>query len=201
MSDTSISQRASRGNTPVPDQAPERMTRAEREDLARLIRRREKLAKYEITVLAARRKADFERQMATIHSYDDDAVWKAAHELAQSVAAEANQQVAERCQSLGIPREFAPGIAVGWYGRGQNASLQRRAQLRKVAYTRIDKTERDAKLQIEKASLAVQTLLLAGGLKSAEAKAFLESMPTSEMLMPAVSVAEAEAALPAGVSK
>jgi hypothetical protein len=80
--------------------------------------------------------------------------------------------------------------------RGENVVATRRQELRKVAYTRIDAIAKDAKLQIEQFSLDTQTKLLAGGLESAEAKAFLESMPTPEQLMPPMTRGAIEAAIP-----
>jgi hypothetical protein len=64
-----------------------------------------------------------------------------------------------------------------------------------VAYSRIDQMQKEAKLKIEKNSLEIQTRLLAGGLESAEAKAFLEAMPSADELMPAITVAEVQRAL------
>jgi len=37
-------------------------------------------------------------------------------------------------------------ISLSWWGRGENASRERRAELRKVAYTKIDELEKQAKL-------------------------------------------------------
>ncbi len=59
-----------------------------------------------------------------------------------------------------------------------------------MAHSRIDQMQKEAKLKIEKDSLEIQTQLLAGRLESAEAKAFLETMPTAEQLMPAITVAD-----------
>jgi hypothetical protein len=159
------------------------MTKGERDELARLCRRREKLAKAAATVRAAELRTDFEKQMAAVYSFDRDPVWQAAQEIAQAATSEANKQIAERCRVLGIPDEFAPSLSTYWRSRGQNAVGERRAELRKVAYSRIDQREKDAKFQIEQSSLEVQTKLVAGDLQSAEANAFLDSMPTPEMLM------------------
>jgi hypothetical protein len=80
-----------------------------------------------------------------------------------------------------------------WMRRGENYSAARRAELRKVAKTRIVAEIKAAKTTIERSSVEVQTELIAGGLESEEAKAFLESMPTAEALMPSLSMAEIEA--------
>jgi hypothetical protein len=80
-------------------------------------------------------------------------------------------------------------------GRGQNALRARPAELTRVAHSRIDRMQKEAKLKIEKDSLEIQTRLLASDLESAEARAFLEAMPSAEQLMPAISVAEVQRAL------
>jgi hypothetical protein len=67
---------------------------------------------------------------------------------------------------------------------------ERRAKLTRVAYRRIEQAQREAYLQIERSSLELQTRLLADGLESAEAKGFLESMPTPEQLIQHVTVEE-----------
>jgi hypothetical protein len=170
------------------------ITKAERDELARLCRRREKLAKAAATARASELRADFEKQMAAVYSFDRDEVWRRAYEVADAATEAANRAIADRCRTLGVPVEFAPSITTYWRSRGQNAVRERRDELRKVAYSRIDQKEKDAKFQIEQSSLEVQTRLVAGGLQSAEAKAFLDSMPTPEMLMPAFTVAEIEAA-------
>ena len=54
------------------------MTKGERNDLAKLVRQNERLAKTAATQRSAELLADFERQLGTIYSFDDDEVWKAA---------------------------------------------------------------------------------------------------------------------------
>ena len=112
----------------------------------------------------------------------------------EAVVAEAQTQVAERCAELGIPPRFAPGIAAGWYRRGENGARDRRVELRAVARTRIDALEKAAKVEIERRSLEVQERLIVGGLASVEARGFLDSIPTVDTLMPPLRLAEIEAA-------
>jgi hypothetical protein len=85
-----------------------------------------------------------------------------------------------------------PKLQLGWCGRGENAFADRRAELRKVATTRIAADGKQAKAEIERQSLDVQERLLIGGLESDEAQAFVESMPKADELMPPISVAEVE---------
>ena len=54
------------------------LTRAEREDLLRLARMRERVAKSGLAQRSAQLLAEFEQQMASEYSYDQDTVWNAA---------------------------------------------------------------------------------------------------------------------------
>ena len=58
------------------------MTKSEREDLAKLIRNREKVMKSAARERSAELLAEFEQQMASVYSYDQDEVWKSATEAA-----------------------------------------------------------------------------------------------------------------------
>jgi hypothetical protein len=168
------------------------MTKAERDELAKLVRRREKLAKSDVDGRAAKLEADFEEQLAK--RYDPlDARWRGLYEDAERAVQDLNERIAEQCEQAGIPAQLAPSAGMGWSSRGENYSAERRAELRKVAKARIVAEVKDAKTKIERSSVEVQTQLVAGGLESDEAKAFLDSMPTAEALMPPVSVAELEA--------
>jgi hypothetical protein len=97
-----------------------------------------------------------------------------------------------------VPERFAPSAMVGWMSRGQNASRERRAELRKVATTRIAADAKRAKVEIERASVELQGELVAGGLSSNDAKAFLARMPTAEALLPVLAGGEAEAQVAEG---
>lgn len=170
-----------------------RMTKPERDDLARVTRLRERVAKTGAAERSAWLLSDFEAQLSAIYSFDDDAVWKRAKEAAQKVVDAAQADVAARCRELGIPDKFAPELALHWYGRGENAVAERRTELRMAAKARIAAEEKRAKSEIERWSAETQTKLLAAGLDSAEARAFLEAMPTPESLMPRLTLGEVEA--------
>ncbi len=170
--------------TPPVTTAPLVMTRRDREDLARLARLRERVAKTSASQRKAELLADFERQLGAIHSYDDDETWRALKDDAQQAVDEADRRVAERCRELGIPSRFRPFLHLSWHGRGENAAKERRAELRRIATTRLDALEKQAKAEIEARSAVIQTEILAGGLETSAARAFLESMPTPEALMP-----------------
>lgn len=166
------------------------MTKSERSELGALIRKRERVMKAAAEERAAAMLADFEKQCASIYSYDDDKVWAAAMAEVEAAVKVAQDAIAERCESLGIPKEFAPGLACGWYGRGQNAVAQRRVELRRVAKTRIAAIEKEAVTKIERQSLEAQTQVLALGLESQAARDFLEKMPSVDALMPTIDAIE-----------
>lgn len=169
------------------------MTRAERQELGQLIRKRERVMKAGAEDRAAAMMAEFEAQCGAIYSCDDDAVWKQAMMAAEEVVNAAKATVADRCRDLGIPPEFAPGIHLFWSGRGQNALNERRGELRRMAKTRIEAIKREAVTKIERLSLEAQTEVVAHGLESEAARGFLERMPALDTLMPALDAHEIKA--------
>ena len=171
------------------------LTRGEREDLLKLIRQRAKIAKQSAAQRSAELRADFEKQISSIYSFDQRKVWQDAQRAVQQAVAEAEARISEECQRLGIPERFRPGVSAGWYRRGENASAERRAELRRVAYTEIAALEKRAVVEIERQSLIAQTELVAVGLSGA-ASAFLEQLPSVESLMPALDALRVQAELP-----
>src|SRR5262245_65923375 len=104
------------------------MTRGEREDLQRLVRQREKVLKSAAKQRSAELLADFENQMGSEFSFDDDAVWQRATQEAEAEVARAKQRIAARCRELGIPDRFAPTLQLHWphLGYDNSAELRRR---------------------------------------------------------------------------
>src|SRR5215472_6592158 len=110
------------------------ISNAERERLLKVARLREKVAKTVVAERSAVLLADFEQQLATIYSFDQSETWAKAVMAAKEACNAAQSAIAEECSRLGIPRRFAPNIShPSWYGRGENAVRERRAELRKVA--------------------------------------------------------------------
>lgn len=100
----------------------------------------------------------------------------------------AQKGIESRCLEIGIPKQFAPGISMGWYGRGENACPRRRAELRKLADARIESMLRDAIVQIETRSVELQEQVMAGGFTTDAAAKFLDALPSPDSLMPPVDV-------------
>lgn len=163
-----------------------KMTKSERTELGQLIRKRERVMKSQVVERAATMLADFENQCGSIYSFDQDEVWAKAMEEAEKAIAEANKLIAAKCKEMGIPKEFAPGVAMGWMERGQNMVASRRTELRRMAKSRIDAIAREANTKIEQISLVAQTEVIASGLESVAAREFLESMPSLDILMPSL---------------
>jgi hypothetical protein len=171
------------------------MTRGEREDLHRLIRQREKVLKSAAAQRSAELLADFEQQMASIYHYNQDEVWRRAHAAATEAATEAVRLIAERCRELGIPDEFAPTLSLYWQGRGAGAVVQRQAELRRTAKARIAAIEKAACVRIEMISVEMQTEIASHGLTSAAARAFFDTLPKVEELMPPLELRQIEGML------
>src|SRR5262245_59677294 len=108
--------------------------------------------------------------------------------MAEAASREAQKAIAARCNEMGIAERFAPRMSWSWYGRGENADRERRAELRAVAASRITDMTRDAKQRIEHMSLQVQTDVISAGLESKAAKDFLAKLPDMSVLMPPLDV-------------
>jgi hypothetical protein len=166
------------------------MSKSEREDLQRLVRQREKMLKSAAKQRSAELIADFENQMGQEFSFDQDEVWERATKIAQAALAKANEQIAARCHEIGIPKRFAPGLNLRWYGRRENATKQRRDELRQMAETWVEAIERKAITEIELSCLAAQEQIALSGLTTEAARQFVEALPKIEALMPRLTFAE-----------
>ena len=168
------------------DSSSPTMMKGEREELLRLVRVRDKALKSAAKQSSAEIIADFENQMASEYSFDDDAVWQEAHRLAKVEVAKSQERIAMRRAELPIPQRFAPGLGLVWHYRGyDNLIARRKAELRRVAQTRVQAMERATIVKIEVESVNAQTAVTAHELTSTAAHLFLEQLPSVESLMPA----------------
>jgi hypothetical protein len=167
------------------------MTKGEREDLQRLIRQREKVQKSAAKQRSAELLADFENQMGSEFNFDDDATWAQAYKEAEIEVAKAQKIIAKRCHELGIPDRFAPNLEIKWRARGyDNLVDKRKAELRRMATTRIEAIEQKAVADIELNCLKAQEQIAFSGLTSDAARGFIEALPSIDTLMPALSYSE-----------
>jgi hypothetical protein len=171
------------------------MTKGERDDLVRLVKQREKVAKTAAEQRSAAMLAEFEQQISAIHSFATNEVWKAATAAAIDAAKKANETILAEADHLGIPREFQPKLSFHWVNRGENEYQARRDELRRVAKAEIDALEKVARVQIESASVSAQTEIIANGLNSEAAIAFLNRLPAIDSMMPALDITQIQAKL------
>lgn len=168
-------------------------THRERDALLRVARMNARLAKDGVAQREAQLLAKADEDLAAAYRFDDDA-WAEITRAAEAALYRADQRIAQACRDLGIQERFRPQLTISWSGRGENAMAERRAELRRVARAKIKAAGQEARLAIDRQAAKVMTELIAGGLKSAEAKALLESIPAADKLMPPVAVAELETA-------
>jgi hypothetical protein len=134
------------------------ISKGDREDLQRLIRQREKVLKSAAKQRSAELLADFENQLGSQFTFDQDEIWEKAQTAADREVQKARQAVAARCRELGIPARFAPDLELRWYGRGENAVPKRRDELRDCRRSRpasgraIGEPERSAATALPRAS-------------------------------------------------
>ena len=81
----------------MPD-TPTAITRAEREDIPRIARGRERLAKAAAKQRSAELQADVDAKLAAQCSFDQRVTWRSAY----AAAAEADEKIANECQRLGM---------------------------------------------------------------------------------------------------
>lgn len=173
------------------------MTKGERDDLAKVVRMNAKVARTRVDQLKAERLADLEAQLSARYKVDDER-WTTITAEAQQLVNTLDAEVAAICEREGIPAEFRPGIALGWYGRGENLMAKRRAELRKRGQAKVEAVARQARAEIEAWQAAACTDLVSRGLSTGEARGWLEALPVADALVPVLEVAELEAGLGGG---
>lgn len=125
------------------------ITKAEREDLLRVARLRERVTKSGIVELAAQLLADLEKQLDAGYPFDSDKVWQESYRIAEKPVTEAQAKVHVRCRELGIPDRFAPEIVTYWRDQGEQAIKRRKDELRKIANRQVDSMIKTGKRKVE----------------------------------------------------
>jgi hypothetical protein len=170
------------------DNQDQPMTRADRDQLIRVARLRAKQAEREAEMRQKVLLAEVQDQLTAEFSAHDQ-LWKEAVVIAEEALAKANAQIQAQCADLGIPAKDAPELLLGWKARSpQYEDKARRAELRKLAETRLTALTKTAKTAIQSAALATEEKLILGGLQSSEARESFASMPTVEQIMPPLSL-------------
>jgi hypothetical protein len=160
-----------------------RMTAAERLELGKLVRLNAKVAKDDAAARGQWLLADAETKLAARYKADEEA-WADITAAAEKAVEEADAAIAALCRARGIPEDFRPGLHLSWYGRGENASRERRAELRKVAQAQVAALVKEAQVEIDRVAAQQLTQITQAGLTSEEARAFISGMPKPEELLP-----------------
>ena len=98
-----------------------RMTAAERQELAKLVRLNAKVAKDDADARGKWLLADAEAKLSAVYKAEDEA-WADITAEAKKAVAEADATIAALCRERGIPEDFRPALHLGWIGRGENAA-------------------------------------------------------------------------------
>jgi hypothetical protein len=177
----------------VPDELypGNKMTSAERLEIAKIVRSRSKLAMQDLDVRAAQQHAQIEQQLAKRYPPTHH-LWAEVVSQAEEVLNQVDAKIAAICKDIGVVPEFRPSVHLAWYDRGENADKKRRQELRSMAEARIEAITQKAKLQIRRNEVEILTQLAADGFTTEAAKQMLASLPTAEALMPQVLLAELE---------
>jgi hypothetical protein len=163
--------------------AGRKLSRAETHDLGMIIKERTKVLKQHIDSEGTRLLADFEKQIAAQFTFDQDEVWKKAAEDALEAVRAADKLIGDRCEKLGIPRTFRPGLSISWHGRGENMLKERRTELRNVAKAEVKAMMSAAAMKVEREALDLRTQVVSLGLVTDEAQAFLQTMRPVDTVM------------------
>jgi hypothetical protein len=166
------------------------MTRAERVDLQRLVRQREKVLKSAAKQRSAELIADFENQMGSEYSFDQDETWAEAQKVAEREVKKAQALIAARAASLvSLIVSRRTSRCVGTAEAMTTLSTSGRSNC--AAWRRqFSAVEQKAIVKIETSCLDAQTKLALAGCTSDMATGFVKSLPAVESLTPRLSYDE-----------
>jgi hypothetical protein len=157
------------------------MSASERRDLLRIIREHEKLLKKEAAEQSARLLADFERELT-------EKIDEVSRGKAEKIVGEETEtaciRARGRCKEAGIPSQFIDLVYVHGGVRDSKYVHSVVYNMRRTAESEIKAREKAALTSIQRESLTLQTEVIADGLGSTTAHAFLERFSTVEALMP-----------------
>jgi hypothetical protein len=181
--------RPKRSASNIPQHAT--LTKTEQDNLVRIAKLNRDGAIADARRRTADAAADYEMYLASEFAYDQRETWADLMHTAKARISELDNLLAEDCRRLGIPESMRPSINLLWSGRGENASKERQAELRRVMTSRLFAIERTAALAIEGGYRKAMT----ASLSSEEAHALLADMPSAEQLMPKIDYAEVKRSL------
>jgi hypothetical protein len=111
-------------------------------------------------------------------------------QMAKEAVAKLNEEIRGQARLLGADPRWAPQVNLPMYGLYDGRDDKAKEPARKLAATRLAALRAVANKAIDEGALNIEESLIVGGLESDEARALVESMPTAEALMPAISLAD-----------
>jgi len=177
----------------------ETISKGDRDALLIVLRKRDKAMRAVAAQRKAANMAEFEKAISREVRWQEDGTLAQAVDYGIEAARQADKMIAERCKELSIPDRFRPKLQWTWATRGENAVEERRRELRLMAKAHFEAQEKEALAKAELHSLDVQEKLIASSLTSAEARAFLDKIPSVESLMPPMNEKEVMALFAAPV--
>lgn len=168
------------------------MTAKEREALGQAVRLKMRVCKAEIDRRCAIQKANMEKELTGQFNAEDEDLAAILAE-ARAHIDRLQGEIFELCKARGVRRVFAPQLHASFSYRGENAIKDRRAELRKLGEANIDAKRKQAWQAVEAWGAQSQIDLIGDGLTTADARAFLEKLPSVDALLPPVTLADIDA--------
>lgn len=168
------------------------ITKAERAELRSIVRQQFRVLRHQVEQRQAEVVADAEAQISDRY-IEQDKAWSDAAHLAHEAVLEANRAVNDIYRVL-MGHQHIESMYV--LARFPPQPVRHRVELRSVAVTRIAAQVKSALLQLDRQEADLLRHLGMGALETAEAHAFLGTIPTVGQLVPAARLAELEAEFP-----
>jgi hypothetical protein len=182
-------------NTNGASASPSHMTAGERRDLLRLVKQREVLLIKEVEERSARLTADFEKQLTDKFLLPANVEAKMETIVNEEITI-AVTRINDRCKQAGVPTHFLERARVSGNVISNPSDFSydwgKAGKLRKAALAEINAQEKAALTAVKREGLNLQAEIVAHGLGSATALAFLERFSSAEQLMAPVDLIQIE---------
>ena len=146
--------------------------------------------------IKAKLRAQLETELDMLYPVETDPVWLEQLDRCTKVWKDCQSEVKKRCDELGLPPKFQPGIEPpSWRSGWVQMVKELRAEMRRLAYAQIDQLVKERLEEMERESARVQLEIIGAGNLTAAARQFLDALPRINDLMPPISVQQVFAEL------
>ena len=172
-----------------------KLTSKEAHTIGVIIRDRARVLRTHAEEQAAAYRLEAEDQINQLFDWAQADIWRKAIAAANEVIDGATELIARKCEALGIPTEYAPGLSVDLTNRGQALIDKRKAELRRAAKLKIDSMLKASLTQIDQEALDHRTKVVQNSALSPEAQAFIETFKPIDETMKQLSISDIEKAV------